>query len=134
MTQDLNAAPRRFGVNRKAAVLLLAGLISFCSLPPADAQTTTTIYGTVTDRSGASVPGTQVTATNTGTNQSRSTQTNQEGQYRFDFMPIGAYSLEMTATGFKTFVQKGITIDVNVSARVDETLDVGTITEELKVP
>ncbi len=133
MTQDLNATPKGFGVNSKAVVLLLAGLLSFWSLPRASAQTTTTIYGAVTDRSGASVPGAQVTVTNTGTNQVRTAQTTPEGQYRFDFMPIGAYTLEAAATGFKKFVQKGITLDVNVSARVDAILDVGTMTEEVNV-
>jgi len=109
------------------------GLLSLCSVPLLNAQTTTTLYGTVSDKSGAVVPGAQVTATNVGTNQSRTAQTNQEGQYRFEFMPIGAYSLELTATGFKKFVQKGIALDVNVNARVDASLEVGTMTEEINV-
>jgi len=98
-----------------------------------NAQTTTTLYGTVMDKSGAVVPGAQVTATNVGTNQSRTAQSNAEGQYRFEFMPIGAYVVEVTATGFKKFVQKGISLDVNVMARVDASLDVGTMTEEIDV-
>ena len=109
------------------------GLLSLCSVPLLNAQTTTTLYGTVSDKSGAVVPGAQVTATNVGTNQSRTAQTNPEGQYRFEFMPIGAYSLELTATGFKKFVQKGIALDVNVNARVDASLEVGTMTEEINV-
>ena len=48
-------------------------------------------------------------------------------------MPIGAYSVEVTATGFKKSVQKGITLEVNVNARVDASLDVGTMTEEVDV-
>ena len=120
-------------MNRKVVVFLLVGLLSLCSVPLLNAQTTTTLYGTVSDKSGAVVPGAQVTATNVGTNQSRTAQTNPEGQYRFEFMPIGAYSLELTATGFKKFVQKGIALDVNVNARVDASLEVGTMTEEINV-
>jgi hypothetical protein len=120
-------------MNKKAAVILLGGLLSLWSVPLVKAQTSTTLYGTVSDKSGAVVPGAQVTATNVGTNQSRTAQTNQEGQYRFEFMPIGAYSLELTATGFKKFVQKGIALDVNVNARVDASLEVGTMTEEINV-
>ena len=120
-------------MNEKVAVYLLGGLLSLWSVPLVNAQTSTTLYGTVSDKSGAVVPGAQVTATNVGTNQSRTAQTNQEGQYRFEFMPIGAYSVELTATGFKKFVQKGIALDVNVNARVDASLDVGTMTEEINV-
>jgi len=84
----------------------------------------------VTDKSGAILPGAQVVDTNIGTNQSRAAQTSQEGQYRFEFLPIGGYSLEVTAKGFKKFVQKGITLDVNPNARVDASLDVGAMTEQ----
>ncbi len=79
------------------------------------------------------IPVAQVTATNVRTNQARSAQTNAGGQYRFEFLPIGEYSVEMTATGFKKFVQKGVLLDVNVAARVDSTLDVGTLAEEVEI-
>jgi len=97
------------------------------------AQTTTTLYGTVTDKSGAVVPGAKVTATNTGTNQARTGQTNAEGEYRFDFLPIGNYSVEVESQGFKKFVQKAVVLQVNVTQRVDAALDVGTMTEEVDV-
>src|SRR5450432_825949 len=97
----------------------LAVLLCLLVAPFLPAQTSTTLYGTVTDRSGAVVPTAQVTAKNLGTNLTRSVQTNSEGQFRLEFLPIGNYSVEVTATGFKKFVQKGITLDVNVNARVD---------------
>jgi len=50
--------------------------------------TTTTISGTVLDRSGATVPSAQVTATNTETHLARSAQTNNDGQYRIEFLPV----------------------------------------------
>jgi len=120
-------------MSRQVVVCLAA--LSFFAVTASllNAQTTTTLYGTVMDKSGAVVPGAQVTATNVGTNQSRTAQSNAEGQYRFEFMPIGAYVVEVTATGFKKFVQKGISLDVNVMARVDASLDVGTMTEEIDV-
>jgi hypothetical protein len=118
---------------KKAVVCLIAVSLFLVSASLVSAQTTTTLYGTVTDKSGAIVPGAQVTATNVETNQSRTAQTNAEGQYRFDFMPIGSYSVEVAATGFKKFVQKNVTLDVNVSARADASLDVGTMSEEIDV-
>ena len=61
-------------------------LIAFCS--GAFAQTATSvIFGTVTDATGAVVPDVRVTATNSETNLSRSAQTNQQGEYRIDFLP-----------------------------------------------
>ncbi len=118
---------------KKAGVCLLAITLFLICASVVSAQTTTTLYGTVTDKSGAIVPGAEVTATNVGTNQSRTAQTGSEGQYRFDFMPVGAYSVEVTAAGFKKFVQTNVTLTINVNLRVDAALDVGTITEEINV-
>ena len=59
--------------------------------------TTTTIVGTVLDRTGATVPGAQVTATNTETHLARTAQTNNGGQYRIEFLPVGTYSVDVTA-------------------------------------
>lgn len=117
----------------KVGGLLLGGLMCLCSASLVRAQTTTTLYGTVTDNSGAVVPGAQVTAANIGTNLTHTTQTNAEGLYRFDFMPIGSYSVEVAAKGFKKFLQKGIALDVNVMARVDASLDVGETTERIEI-
>ncbi len=97
------------------------------------AQTTTTLYGTVSDKTGAVIPNAQVTAVNTGTNLTRTAETNAEGLYRFEFMPIGSYSVEVTVKGFKKFVQKGIALDVNVMARVDAALDIGDTSQEVEV-
>jgi hypothetical protein len=101
--------------------------------PLLHAQTTGTIDGTVSDKSGAVVPGAQVTASNAATNLTRIAQTNADGQYRFEFMPVGTYSIEVTAQGFKSFLQKGIVLDVNVTARVDASLIVGVTTEAIEV-
>src|SRR5579863_3592137 len=117
----------------KVVLRPLVVLLCLLTAPFLIAQTTTTLYGTVTDRSGAVVPNAQVTARNVGTNLTRTVQTNTEGQYRMEFLPIGGYSVEVTATGFKKFVQKGITLEVNVNARVDAIVDVGTVTEEVDV-
>jgi hypothetical protein len=120
-------------MQNKLALSCIALSISLFTAPSLRAQTTTTLYGTISDRSGAVIPGAQVTATNVGTNQARSAKTNAEGQYRFEFLPIGEYTVEMTAAGFKKFVQKGVLLEVNVAARVDSTLDVGTLSEEVEI-
>jgi hypothetical protein len=91
------------------------------------------LLGTVIDKTGARVPGADVIATNAGTNLSRATKTYTQGEYRIDFLPIGDYNVEISATGFKKSLQKDVTLEVNVTARVDATLDVGAVTEEINV-
>src|ERR1017187_4225856 len=120
-------------MTKRVIVSSIVALICLVRAPFLSAQTTTTLYGAVTDKTGAIVPGAEVTATNIDTNFSRGAKTNPEGQYRLEFMPIGSYRVEVTAIGFKKSVQKGITLDINVMARVDASLDVGTMTEEIDV-
>ncbi len=70
------------------------------------------ISGTVTDPREAVVPGVSVTATNTGTNFTRSTSTNSEGYYSIQLLPAGNYRIEYSATGFATAKAQ---IDVNIT-------------------
>ena len=107
------------------AIFLFAGALA--------AQTTTTLLGTVTDKTNAVLPGATVTAINSGTNFSRTVQSNTQGEYRMDFMPVGDYTLEVSARGFKKSVQKGIVLQVNVPTRADSQLDVGQMSESVEV-
>jgi len=95
--------------------------------------TTTTLVGTVTDKTGAVVVGAQVAATNTGTNLRQSAITSAEGEYRIEFLPVGEYTVEVKATGFKTFVQKGVRLAIDETARVDVSLGVGATGETVEV-
>ncbi len=120
-------------MTKRVIVSSIVALICLVMAPFLGAQTTTTIYGAVTDKSGAVVPAADVTATNVDTNFTRGAKTNPEGQYRLEFMPIGNYRVEVSATGFKKSIQKGITLEINTMARVDATLDVGALTEQVDV-
>ena len=71
-------------------VLLLVALFAYLSLPVA-AQTTGTISGSVTDEKEAVIPNATVTARNTETNISRKVQTNSEGRYRFENLPVSRH-------------------------------------------
>ena len=80
---------------------------------PALAQEATgTILGNVKDTAGAMVPTAQVTATNVGTQFSRTATTDASGQYALRLLPVGHYRLEVTMTGFKGFSQTGIVLEV----------------------
>jgi hypothetical protein len=95
--------------------------------------TTTTMIGTVADKTGAVIANVRVTATNTGTNLRRSVTTNQEGEYRIEFLPVGEYAVTVEASGFKRFIRNGVTLEVAQTARVDVSLDVGSTGETIQV-
>ena len=95
--------------------------------------TTTAIYGRVTDANGGTIAGAQVAVTNTDTNLSRTAQTNADGEYRIEFLPVGNYRVEIAAQAFKRFARGGIVLEVNVPARVDAVLQLGDISQTVTV-
>ena len=120
---------RRVGMGRIAAALVASVLAS-----RAYAQVATgTILGNVKDSSGAAVPGAQVTATNLGTQFSRSATTDGEGQYALRLLPVGQYKLEVSLTGFKGFTQTGIALEVGRNARIDAVIEPGGVSEVVSV-
>jgi len=95
--------------------------------------TTATLVGTVTDSTGAVVPGAQVTVTNVDTNASHTATSNAEGGYRIEFLPVGNYRLEVGAKGFKTYRRSGITLEVAQIAQADISLQIGQTSESVEV-
>jgi hypothetical protein len=110
------------------AALLLAG-----GATTAVAQTTGSIFGTVTDESGAVVSGARVQATNTLTNEIRNTATNEVGIYTFPELPVGVYRVLVECQGFKTAIREGIELSLNRNARVNIQLSVGALAERISV-
>src|SRR3972149_4677764 len=101
---------------------------------PAHAQATRgTILGTITDQSGAAMPGVNVVATETRTNLSHDTVTNGTGNYTFPNIPDGIYNIKAELQGFKTVVREAIRLAVNTSIRVDFALPVGELAETVTV-
>ena len=98
------------------------------------AQTTSTsILGTVTDASGASIAGAKVTATNVNTGVPLSTVTTDTGDYAFPLLQVGDYAVAVEHPGFKAETRKGIVLQVNEKFRVDFRLQVGSQTEQVTV-
>jgi Carboxypeptidase regulatory-like domain len=94
---------------------------------------TGTILGNVKDASGATVPGATVTATNVDTQFSRTTATDESGQYALRLLPLGSYKVDVTLDGFKNFSQTGILLEVGRNARVDATIEPGAVAEVISV-
>src|SRR5262245_8238794 len=90
-------------------------------------QTTASIVGTVSDTSGGVVAHSSVKVTNTLTGLTRSLVTGSDGSYVATLLPPGTYSVEASASGFKTVVRSGIPLSVQEAARVDVILPLGTV-------
>jgi hypothetical protein len=97
------------------------------------AQTQGGITGTVTDSSGAPIPGASVTVTNTATRGTRETTTNAEGLYTFPSLPPGNYELKIELQGFKTAEVSTFKVDIQQTVRRDVALEVGTLQETVTV-
>ena len=97
------------------------------------AQATAQISGTVTDPTGALLPGVDVTATQTATGATRLTISNETGSYVLPNLPLGPYSLEVTLPGFQTYVQTGIVLQVGTNAVLDVVMQIGQVAQTVEV-
>ncbi|MCM3903104.1 MAG: TonB-dependent receptor [Pyrinomonadaceae bacterium] len=113
-------------------LLILVALFAYLSLPVA-AQTTGNIFGSVTDEKQSVIPNATVTARSTETNISRTVQTDSDGRYRFENLPVGPYEVTVEASGFAKHVQSGIILLLNQSAVIDVTLKPGGVQEVVNV-
>ncbi len=119
-----------FGSMVSAAVLFVLALTS----PNANAQAVYgSIFGTVTDPTGAVVPGAEVTITNIGQQKEFKTVTNASGGYSQGALIPGRYQVKIELTGFKTFVQETVEVKVDAATRVDAVLQVGQVAEVITV-
>jgi Carboxypeptidase regulatory-like domain len=115
---------------RRVGLVALGGLVL---ATPAVGQTgLATVTGLVADSSGAAVPGVTVTATNQATNIAYTGTTNGAGNYVITSVPIGEYIISAGLAGFKG-AQSKVTLSVAQTARVDFTMEVGSIEERVDV-
>src|SRR5580698_4607856 len=104
-------------------------LLLFAIPIAATAQTITgSILGTVTDSSGAVVPGATVTVTNESTNESSKTQTSDSGAYQIPYLNPGAYQISVSHAGFETTVQNHVGLSAQSRIVVNFSLPVGNTT------
>src|SRR2546430_4235085 len=94
---------------------------------------TTSLRGTVTDKSGAAIAGAKVTLTNTAQALQREAQTGATGEYEFLALPPGAYTFSIEKVSFRKFEQKNIQLLVNLPATVNAILEVGSTSQVVEV-
>jgi hypothetical protein len=118
---------------RNPKTLMSFLIILLSSLDVAGQQITGSIRGAVLDPSGAIVVGATITAQQTETGLTRAAITDRQGEYVLVELPIGHYQLEIQAKGFQTYLQQGITLDVNQTATVGIQLKLGSESQRVEV-
>jgi hypothetical protein len=112
------------------ALILLAGVSPGLAFSQA---VNGSLLGTIMDSSGGTVPNAKVTITETQTGVSRTTNTNESGNYTFSDLPPGTYTVTAEQPGFKRASRSGVDVLVNTMGRVDLVLTPGEISETISV-
>jgi hypothetical protein len=113
--------------SNKCACVLAAALAAMAQ------STTQSIQGLVTDSTTAVAVGATVTLTNAATGVSRSTATNNTGNYTFALLPVGNYDMKVEMAGFKTEQVRGIRLETAAQLRQDFVMQVGNVTEVVEI-
>ena len=96
-------------------------------------ETTATVTGTVTDQSGGVLPGVTVSLKHVATGRVSEGVTGAEGGYLMSALPIGAYEVTFTLSGFQTRTVRGVALNVNDRVQVDAALTTGGVSEVVEV-
>jgi Carboxypeptidase regulatory-like domain len=125
-----NVARRLIVVNSMLLVILV-----LTNAPAAHSQAVSiaSVSGRVADQTGAVVSGAHIKITAVATNAVYSTVTGPDGLYSFPSLAIGAYTLEVSAPGFRTYMQKGIKLQVNNAVQINVSLKLGAVSQRIEV-
>jgi len=115
--------------SRAATVLWLLIL----ALPAMAQRTTGSVVGIITDTSGAIVPNAEITVTNVDTGITRTAASESTGNYRVPSLPPGRYRVTAEIAGFRKAVRDGITLEVDQDVRIDFSLQVGDVRQEVTI-
>lgn len=99
----------------------------------AQAVSVAEVSGVVTDPSGSPVSGATVQLTQTDTNSSRNATTDNQGLYVMPALPVGAYRLDVSTPGFKSYTQSGILLQVGDNVRINVAMQIGSLNEHIDV-
>ena len=120
----------------------MKGIFSFCGLSlcialslPAIGQvaSSTSLVGTITDSTGAVVPGANVTAVQDSTKVTHKGVTTGAGDYNLPYVAVGTYTITVQATGFQKVTHTNVLVEVNQTVRTDFMLTVGGTAQEVTV-
>jgi hypothetical protein len=112
---------------------VFAVLIAITRPALSQAVSTVQISGVVLDSSGSVIPEANITATQLETGFARSAFSGPEGNYAIPQLPVGHYQLSVAKSGFKTYVQKGIELQVGDRPLINVTMELGAIQQQVEV-
>jgi len=119
---------------KRKTILLAVLCLAIVSATSAHAQVTTaTLYGRVVDPSGAAVPGASITATNELTSTTKSTESNERGEFALPFLTVGRYTVNVALSGFKTHKVTGMEMSSGQKLDLTFTLELGAPSETITV-
>src|SRR4029077_9060342 len=127
---------------KRVRTRLVSGLVTLTMglllhVPPASAQgaaASGVISGTVTDESGATLPGVTATLTSPALQVRQVVVVSDaQGNYRFGELPVGTYRVSYELQGFTSFIRDELRLPIGFAARVDAVLKVGTVAETVTV-
>src|SRR5206468_10780264 len=113
-----------------AAALLLLCLFFANAIAQA---TNATLGGTVSDATGALIPGVSITATNTATGIVNTVLTNEAGAYQFASLQTGTYKVSAELSGFRTQTYNDVALGISQQVRLNFTLQVGSVAQTVEV-
>src|SRR5215469_10862694 len=122
-----------FPLTRLPKGLLFAIALMFLTSSSLLAQGLGRISGTISDTTGAVIPGATVTVTQVGTGTKTNVKANDQGDYIFPSLPPATYDLSVTASSFAGYVQKGILLQADAAVTQNITLKTGSATETITV-
>ena len=123
---------RRFIRRLQLAALLLLVVGPLASTAIAQSARGT-LAGNVTDSTGAVISGATISAVNQSTGGKNEAKSTSAGVYRFPSIPIGVYTVTVTAPGFATSTDSGVEIEINTTASLNVTLKTGAVAEVVNV-
>jgi hypothetical protein len=119
--------------NLTRTLLFVLAVTAFTAQAPAQSITSGSVEGTVTDQSGAALPGASVTLANLSTNTSQKTTTGADGHFRLAFVQPGTYRLTVSASAFQTTERGGIVVAAGQPVAADFQLQVAGATQTVNV-
>ena len=118
---------------RRFRAILLCAVVLAAWAAPAHAQAIGSIFGKVTDASGAVLPGVTVTVTGSALQQPLVATTSESGTYQFPSVPIGTFTVSFELPSFKKALRPNVVITTGFNAGVDQKLEIGQMSEEVTI-
>jgi outer membrane receptor for ferrienterochelin and colicin len=116
-----------------ACFLLLLALVGVARVEAQILKTSGTLEGTISDATGARIPGVKVSLRQIETNQTRTVYADDQGFFRATDLPVGTYEVRIEDPGFAPYLHTGVVLSVGTTAHLDVVLPAASVTSQVTV-